>query len=81
MEVKWIAVIHVDIKWSEVSTTGTSHSNLIHNDLQRSARENSMHSEIRIDPRLRLQLLVHTKPVGKERWNRKDAETHNRGPE
>lgn len=81
MEVKWIAGIHIDIKWSEVST-GISHSNLIHNDLQRSARENYMHSEIRIDPRLRLQLVqVHTKPVGKERGNRKDAKTHNRGPE
>lgn len=59
MEVKWIAVIHIDLKWSEVST-GVSHSNLIHDDLQRNAKENSMLSGLRIDPRLRLQLvLVH----------------------
>lgn len=81
MEVTWIAVIHIDFKWSEVSN-GVSHSNLIHDDLQRNAKENSMLSGLRIDPRLRLQLvLVHTSPTGLERGNRKDAETNNRGPE
>lgn len=81
MKIKWIVVIHVDFKWSEVSI-GISHSNLIHADLQRSSRQTSPHSGLRIDPRLRLQpVQLHTKPVGKERGRRKDAETHNRGPE
>lgn len=80
MEVTWIVVIHIDIKWSAVSI-GISHRNLIHADLQ-SPRQTSAHSRLRIDPRLRLEpVRVQTKPVGKERGSRKDAETHNRGPE